>query len=333
MPAMLKPITVTGGTLATDTNRTGFMGTVGWKTSELKAVITALNGFHSGKTTPQANLLEGVLMTAIVTWRTKQPNEFAKRDRISGGLCTKLAIEAGVGELRDNTIKSVRLIGKRQDHPTARQIPTAVCNTVTVPDDMEALSREGTLGVILIDVQADGGTGIRVRWDGTTTVLENMCAVLDKANTLNVPIMEYWMAQNDGPALTIGDLSRKLRDRPNVTTERKPTHNAFDETGLADWLTRTGITWAVVMGYNANQCVGATVFGALSRGGYEGGRRVVDKVTGAATYEGGKFVQNYIPGLLDRGVNVLTSRGILASGDSPLSASEGWPYMGPCHKI
>ncbi|HEY3823940.1 MAG TPA: isochorismatase family protein [Bryobacteraceae bacterium] len=316
---MLKPITVTSTTLSTDTKRSGFMGTFGWRSKEMKAVIIALNAFHAGKTGAGAVVLEGGLMGAVATWRDKQPNEFANRDRISGGLCTKLAIEVGISELRKETIKSFQLIGMRNDAPTTRQIPRVVLGFLPVHEAMIGLSQHIRLGVILIDVQNREVAQVDQRWNGVATILDNMCDVLDKANEMDLPVMEFWMAERAEADLakqgTLRELSQRLRNRANVTTEKKPTHNAFEGTGLATWLERNRLVGGscVVMGYNANQCVGATIFGGVGRPTARG--------------------TPYIPGLLDRGVNVLSSRGILASGGFHLSASEGWPYIGLCSKI
>jgi nicotinamidase-related amidase len=318
MPGLF-PVTVTSTTLSTDTNRTGFMGTFGWKTSEMKAVITALDAFHRGKNGGSWATLQDRLVSAFHIWRDKQPNEFRNRDRISGGLCTKLAIEIGFELRNENSqpFKSFLLVGTPRASPTARQIPTVILSPYPVHERMGVLNHSDRLGVILIDVQNRQVANLDQRWNGATTILENMCLVLDEANRLRIPIMEFWMAMRHDADLakqgTIADLAGKLRERPNVTTEQKPTHNAFEATGLAAWIAGNQLDVCVVMGFNANQCVGATIFGGLGR-----------PIAGVG--------QPYIPGLLDRGVNVLSSRGILASGGEELKASEGWPYIGTVTK-
>jgi hypothetical protein len=51
-------------------------------------------------------------------------------------------------------------------------------------------------------------------------------------------------------------------------------------------------------------CVAATIFGSGHKG------------------------PEYVPGLLDHGFNVVTSRSVLASAGRPLRTGDGWPYMG-----
>jgi nicotinamidase-related amidase len=304
----LKPVTVTAAGLEAETRRKqGALSVLGWRTSNLGTVLRKLAAFEA---TPNPRT-EGELMAAVVTWKTKHPHEFANRDKLSGGMCTKLAIELGVDNLRDDTIRSVTFFGENRPDAKARHVPVAHASRIRVTERMDELLGTGQrLGLVLIDVQAQH-IGLENRYDGTTTVLENMQAVLARASVSKIPVMEFWMGHSDGPSKTIPEIRAMLPARR--ATRRKPTHNAFEGTDLDAWLKRERVKYVVIMGYNANQCVGATVFGGMGRPTAQG--------------------TPYIPGLLDRGYHVLTSRSILASGDAPLAASEGWPYIGPCQRI
>jgi|GEM_PF-5836262 len=109
-------------------------------------------------------------------------------------------------------------------------------------------------------------------------------------------------------------------------TMPKPTHNSCDRTELVEAMKSTGFKYWVVFGFNANQCVAATIFGSKSSKTVKRRyRKFIEKI-------GKEEVQEmaWCPGLLDRGFNIITSRLILASNSgSELSSREGWPDLGP----
>lgn len=311
----LNPVTVTSVSLSQCTNRAGLMGVVGHNSSQMKATLKALDAYHKCK----SKFAEGNLQIALSSWRELSPKEFKNRDLVSGGMCRKLAIELGVAEFQDNTIPSVRLLGEARPKVATRHVPKTEISKMNIVDRMVDIHQanqasSGKLGLVLIDVQSTGhGVGLNVKWDGVTTVMTNMIATLEKAVLLDLPIIEFWVGRETVIPGTLPEIRRIITQSNALTSSHKPAFNCFDGTKFAAWLTDHKLTDVVVMGYDANTCVGSTIFGTNS----------------VVTAEGVK----YQPGILDLGLNVISSRGILASGTLPLLASEGWPYFGSCTKI
>jgi len=326
-----------------------------------QTVLDRLQDWEGGKTFER----QIDLMLAVGNWIATNERDFKKRDKLSGGLCKKFAIQCGQDELRFNKIPTVAMFGddSRNSHlenlhgvlqvhvhgqPAklwyARNPPTRIeVSKKSIMDWMSILNRRRELAVILIDVQSTE-RGVKKKWDGSTKVLNHMIKVLKKANELALPVFEFWMGQNrNGYNIsnlrtqgtgTILDL-RKTLHKPNrrneVYTLRKPSHNIFDGDVFMKKITGVGADGReenegelfdnlllnyptpfdifVVMGFSANHCVGASIFG-----GFDANR-------------------NYKEGLLDRGYNILTSRSLLASEDDNLQAFESWPYMGPCQAV
>ena len=118
----------------------------------------------------------------------------------------------------------------------------------------------------------------------------------------------------------------------------KPTHPAFAGTLFAEHLEQDGISAVIVMGYDANQCIKATVFGVPSETreeavGIPKGSDVeavmklhpelsVQEAQKRATPTK-KVTSRYIPGLLDRKIAVITSRAVMASSYRALESEWG----------
>jgi hypothetical protein len=118
----------------------------------------------------------------------------------------------------------------------------------------------------------------------------------------------------------------------------KPTHPAFAGTLFAEHLKRDGINAVIVMGYDANQCIKATVFGVPSETRNEAEREpkgseveammklhpelTVQEAQKRATPTK-KVTSRYIPGLLDREIDVVTSRAVMASSGRALESEWG----------
>ena len=291
------------------------MGLIGHNSSQLKATLKALDAYHKSKST----FSQGNLQGALVVWREQAPNEFKNRDFVSGGLCKKLAIELGLGEFRDNTIPSVRMLGDSRPHATTRHVPKTEISSLNIVDRMVDVDRTleaspGKLGLVLIDLQSERQhIGLQEKWDGVTTVYTNIIATLEKAVLLGLPIIEFWVGVDKVVPGTLPEIRRILTQSKSLTSSHKPAFSCFDGTKLAGWLTDHNLTDVVVLGYDANTCVASTIFGTNSM------------MTAAGV--------KYQPGILDYGINVLSSRGILASGNAPLQAREGWPYFGNCTAI
>jgi nicotinamidase-related amidase len=205
------------------------------------------------------------------------------------------------------------------------------------------------LAVILIDLMSINN-GVLEKWDGSKKVLNHMMEVLKKAEELGIPVFEFWKADNagtynikkqrqdGGTILDLRKILHKKNRRNTVYTLRKPSGNVFEgdvftkrtdagyvhpDEGVPGTAESAGQSFEqilaalpnpihifVVMGYDANMCVAASMFGA---------------------FHGTTHV--FVKGILDRGYNVITSRSVLASGNQPLKAEEGWPYMGPCRAV
>jgi nicotinamidase-related amidase len=90
------------------------------------------------------------------------------------------------------------------------------------------------------------------------------------------------------------------------------TNCVLVESGIIQKLNELRVSDVFVIGFNANMCVAATIFGSAF--GTDAGKK-------------------YYPGLLDFGFNVITSRYVVGSGSAPLKGDEGWPYMGPHNNI
>jgi hypothetical protein len=118
----------------------------------------------------------------------------------------------------------------------------------------------------------------------------------------------------------------------------KPSHPTFTGTLFAEQLEADAIKAVVVMGYDANQCIKATVFGVPSETREEAQREPSAKeVEGVMKLHPKLTVQEaqkqatpmkkvtipYVPGLLDRNITVITSRAVMASSYRALEPEWG----------
>ena len=184
------------------------------------------------------------------------------------------------------------------------------------------------VGIIVIDLYGTElrDQGLDRRYDGGQTVLDNMRDLLiyacDHQVPKRVPVINFVMAAHT----TIAQITEVLP--PWTVNRTKPTHNSFDRTDLQELMRGAACKYWVVFGFNANQCVAATIFGSLDSQKIK--RRYFKEVIGAGRVE--QFEYEWCPGILDRGFHVITSRLILASNNgSELSAREGWPDLGPAN--
>lgn len=300
---------------------------VGYQTKSMKDALDALELYEQ---TPNATNLSG-LQVAMGNWREKNPKEFANRDKKSGGLATQLLIELGSSDLRNTTTNAfVMRAGGTRVNPTTRRLPTVEKLSMSL-GEYAATAQASETGVVIVDVQ---GAKLDHCWDGETTVLENMISVLNSAVSAGLPIVEIWSGdthfEKSKTIEPIQDILTKARLKSiDLKTVRKVSNNAWErdvaissdaEAHLSGIMTGTGCSEFIVMGYNANQCVAAFLFGNL--GSPKPGKE-------KSQYGGFKMVQgDYIPGALDRGFDIVTSRAVLASDGHKLSTVEGWPFIG-----
>jgi nicotinamidase-related amidase len=249
----------------------------------------------------------------------------------------------------------------------------AVCDPGELPveSEMERLMRaDASIAIVLIDMQTDNDVGQRAMYAGKT-VLQHQQDVLKAAAALKMII--YDIVIDDVAAKAFGHattelaglpgerkqeiLARQRRDsyvgqgkfttvsvlrdlyRPGGLVRHipKPSHSSFVGTLFADHLRADGIKTVVVMGYDANQCIKATVFGVPSTtwNAVDGPDPTPDeilkvmqankKLTQAeATLRAAKktkqIIDPYVQGLLDRDISVLTSRAVLASSNRALES-------------
>ena len=183
-----------------------------------------------------------------------------------------------------------------------------------------------TLGVMVIDMQtADAGT--KETYLGKT-VLEHEEAVLRLAAEYKLHVFDIVIDDKH----VKGESAQSIFNHPNLRAAwrgaqvhgiTKPSHPSFIGTKLASTLKEHGIKELVVMGYNAGQCVKATIFGTpeyRSTVPKDGEEKFVNAYKDWDGYvEHGEGVRPYVPGLLDRKYSVITSRAILSS-DAQLDA-------------
>jgi nicotinamidase-related amidase len=191
------------------------------------------------------------------------------------------------------------------------------------------------LAVVLIAMQ-DDGVG-QDRFYGGRTILEHQKAVLRAVADLRVVIYDIVIDAAGAKAVgsakelealkpsekeailerqrrasyadqaqikTISALRDHFKPGTPVRHIPKPSHPTFIGTLFAEHLASDRIDTAVVMGYDANQCIKATVFGAPA-------------------YKSASYSTEYTEGLLDRNIKVITSRAVMASSYSPLDSEWG----------
>jgi len=132
---------------------------------------------------------------------------------------------------------------------------------------------------------------------------------------------------------TISVLSDLYKPGARVRHIPKPSHPSFLGTLFGKHLKDDGVESVVVMGYDANQCIKATVFGVPATTRDEAEREPTGAEVQAVLSKEPKLTLAqaqakatptksvtvpYVPGLLDRDISVLTSRAVLASSYAPL---------------
>ena len=189
---------------------------------------------------------------------------------------------------------------------------------VTVEEYIDQ-NHPATLGVMVIDMQAaDAGT--KQIFLGRT-VLDHEESVLKLAAKYKLHVFDIVIDEKH-----VNGGERSVFNHPNLRAAwqgaqvhgiTKPNHPSFVRTELASELDKAGVTELVVMGYAAGQCVRATIFGVPENRQTvpESEHRtfVEAKKAWGAYIENNQGVTPYVPGLLEREYDVITSRAILAS--------------------
>ncbi|MFT6909147.1 MAG: nicotinamidase-related amidase [Oleiphilaceae bacterium] len=268
---------------------------------------------------------------------------------------------------------SVQYLLKSAGHDANRAEP--VCSRIKYPilTLMDIMSGEVKPAIVLIDMQATGDIG-QNRHYGGVTVLDHQKAILKKAGDLGWIIYDIVVdpvgAAEWGNSYKVSDSEQKqeiierqrrasyqasagiktngiLSDQFGGARVRhipKPTHPAFIGTLFAEHLEQDGVNLVIVMGYDANVCIKATVFGVPSETLEEAERQptgqeveaIMKKFPALSLKEAEKratptksVLYPYTKGLLDRNIEVITSRSILASSSKPLESE--WNILSGFH--
>jgi nicotinamidase-related amidase len=326
-----------------------------YNTRPSESVRHAIRGYllasiYSGDVTATATAAEATLV--------KQRNAGWLHTRIARRLSDVLGLSD-----RAN-INAVDYMLQARGAGTRRAKATCISENYPIPQLMEGYGKLERTAIVLIDMQSEGDVG-QHRYYGDQTVLQHQQAVLRKAAELKWIVYDIVIdpggAAEWGNAYALSDLSSKTRGeimerqrRPSYARDAniktigllsnlytgarvrhipKPSHPTFVGTLFGDHLEDDGVKSVIVMGYDANQCVKATVFGVPSETREEAEREPTGKEVEAVMKEFPNLTVQaaqkratptktvttpYTPGLLDRGVDVITARCVLASGYAPL---------------
>ncbi len=303
-------------------NRGGVLGSIGWDSNLLATVRSTLAAYWRAP----GRATQAELKRVVLCWKAEKPSEFSKRDAIGNGVCTRLVDDLGTPE-RNRGMQSVILRAEKNLAATDLTVGYAQQEELNVVSLMTHAHASGQgVGVIVIDLYGTDfrAQGLDRRYDGGNTVLDNMIDVLRFAcnpgfGSRQIPVFNFAM----GSGTTIGEIARELPDW--TVTIKKPTHNSFDGTVLDEEMQKTACKYWVIFGFNANQCVAATIFGSKSTTVLKSETTVMDGLGRPQK----RYEMAWCPGALDRGYSVITSRLILASqSGTELSQKEGWPPLG-----
>lgn len=263
------------------------------KNQQWKDVLTA---FGNCAGTGNA-FLERALFEALITWRRLQPEDFGERNRKSLFLVDKVWSQLGIlpagklDNLRQNAIEYTCTQGST-DHTRAR----ASARDMQVSILEYAAETNDRVAVVVIDMESDN-PACRQKYNGDT-VLKNQVRVLQIARIRGLPVFEVNIVSKHGASSqgqTIHQLKSQIKHCKDVIPIKKPSHPTFLDTNFAEMLADRELDAAIVMGYDANQCVKATIFGSTIMPG----------------------APRAAPGILDF-CRVVTSRTILASSTAKL---------------
>jgi nicotinamidase-related amidase len=183
--------------------------------------------------------------------------------------------------------------------------------------ELQTQGKTGSTAVFVIDMQSKEGGTLR---DGETayndhSVIDNQVSVLEAAAAYGMHVVEIRISTTLNAQSDDGEQTRVLHNDPTLpklatamkqskkdkfVSIAKPFYNSFQGTSLEEDLVERGIERVIMMGFDANLCVLNTIFGTPASHAYK---------------KEGKVDVPYLPGLLDRGIDVLTSRVVLASSN------------------
>ncbi len=334
----MSELTVTFAALNAGTKRTsGALKYLGHRSSALKTMLQKLDLYEKSGGDGEAGAL-ALLKAAARLWRRNHPKEFANRDKLSGGLCSKLLRELAIPpQLQESPEPNCMAYEIVVDPDIDDMKPAKGKFTKLGGSVLDAIrhqaSKDGIrIGVLIIDVQTNDkrgaldeasrvGNGLHVKYD-SRSVLQNQADVVGLAAELKIPIFNVTSAASEGSVRTVNELTSKFpKEDANVHSYRKTDNNVMgqlDMSGKSVFLKTLeeqmgvgGDRYLVVMGFNANQCVQGSVFGNPGKRDYKNVYGEDEKGYPKAR------------GLLEYGFTIITSRTILASSNAVLEAAWG----------
>ncbi len=283
-----------------------------------RKMVTAMHAYRDfmatkhggGATFGQINVAETALINAWLIWCTTR--EFRSADSRTNGLLTALGIQMGAlpNVDRESNTTAFVLYGKLRMNPTSKRVPRVLVTDLTVPAYLDALVERGeSYAVVVIDAFGDGDSKAangfnRSYGTQSSTVLDNIKDVLDTARGHEAAVINVTM----GGDKTWNSLSKRFGKQViNIVKPKQPLFAGKAEyvEDTCDKVFGTHAENYVVVGWDANQCVAAAIFGVEPP------------------------FDPYVPGLLDFGGNVITSRNLLgANATGSLESKWGWPPIG-----
>jgi nicotinamidase-related amidase len=290
-----------------------------WMSNEMKNASKTMLEFENAKAAgrrvdDQTDNIQARMVGAWYLWSVKK--EFTSVNSKSNNICKVLAVEMGaIPDIdRESLTSAFVLYGEDRCGggvpPKSKKPPRVEVTNLTVPAYMLGRKKGG---VVLIDAfgggdsqQAHGFT--RKYGNQESTVIDNIKDVLETAAGAGMPVFNVTM----GSSTTWKELVDLYP--PKVIDIIKPMQPLFR--GDADYVAKTrakfvaeGIEYLVVVGWDANQCVAAAIFGVEEHGG-----------------------AGFCPGIVDHGWDVVTSRNLLAANTAgQLDSMWGWPHVGPAN--
>ncbi len=281
-----------------------------WMSSKMKEASKTMLAFETAKkTADRFDKEELAMINAWYVWSLTK--EFRSVDTKTDGVCKMLGVEMGAIPNIDRESRTTAFVlhGQARTEPTAKQAPNVTVTNQTVAAYIESRNDRG--GVVVIDAFGDGASvaahGFSRRYGNQeSTVMENIVAVLQKAREKKMPVFDVVM----GSHTTWKELTDEYT--PERYTIVKPVQALFmGKKSYVDAALKTiqdcNLDYLVVVGWDANQCVAAAIFG-------------VEQIK----------PQPFIPGLVDFGWDVVTSRNLLGANETgQLESKWGWPHIGP----
>lgn len=295
--------------------------------SKMTDVITKLTEYHADPKKATRNSL----CFAFYTWMDKKEKEFKKADKASSGLVRKLAVQSGLDSARPKPPVAVLFHKFKQKRNTedTRLDPEVTRKSRTVAKSLEEYVSAGKkVAVIVIDLYGKDMKAQGLTNEYSSDSKEEPIANVDSIKNLlkeTAGLDVYICSKKNGGNL-IHEGKELIKDFKKCIPEDASKIYVYSDTNvvckgtlnkdnggntLVDDLKAKKIDTVFVVGFDANSCVGSSIFG--SNPNQDGTRANA--------------------GLLDYGFNVVTSIRVVGAGPAGiLNTKDGWPYMGDCTK-